>query len=172
MPNKQQQLIELVKDKKASEGMAQEIIHQMAQNEGMTLQDATGIADSTLEELYSLAYTYYSQGKYNESLALFNFLSMTAPKVFKYIYGLASTFHQMGAYEDAIAGFYIALNIDSDNPMPAYYITDSLLKKKRYEEAAAFAEITTLLCEEETQYAEVKERCKLIHKNLEHKLKG
>lgn len=151
-------------DKKAADMLAGEVLKRM--KSGMTVQQAMGVSDETLEEIYSLAYGYYNQGKYKEAIALFQFLSGAAPTVYKYVLGLASSFHQLESYIDAACGFYIALNIEPDNPLPAYYITDCFLKQDLREEAEEFAKFTVKLCGNKAKYQELKERCELIHKSL------
>lgn len=156
-------------DKETAENIAKDLLSRMEQNPGMTLQDATGVSDQALEEIYSLAYTFYNQGKYPEAVSLFEFLAGSSPKCFKYVLGLASSYHQLQAYKEASAGFYIALNIDPTNPLPAYYLMDCFIKQGFLEEAKEFAEIASLICEDKAEYAELKERCDLIRKSLNTK---
>lgn len=154
-------------DKKEIEAIAAEILKNM--KTGMTLQDATGINDETLEEIYSLAYGYYDQGKYKESLSLFYLLTGISPKTYKYVFGLASSFHQMQAYEDAAFGFYLAFNLEPDNPLPAYYTTDCFLKLGLLEEATECAEVTILACDGRPEFQELKKRCELIRESIKIK---
>lgn len=154
-------------DKEKARAIAKEVLEQM--EEGMTLQEATGVSNETLEEIYSLAYGFYNQGKYKESAALFEFLAGASPTTYKYVLGLASSYHQLGAYEEASAGFFIALNIESDNPIPAYYIMDCFLKQNLLEEAEEFAELTIEICEDRPEYQDLKGRCELIKKSLRSK---
>ena len=156
-------------DREQAEGLAREVLLKMQENEGMTLKDATGVSDESLEEMYSLAYTFYNQGKYQESLALFQFLAGAAPNTYKYVLGLAASYHQVKAYEEAAVGFYIALNIQPDNPVPAYHITDCFLKQKMYEKAEEFAEVTSIICDNREEYTELQQRSNLIRKSLESK---
>ena|ERR1700722_1533379 len=156
-------------DKDFAEKIAQEVLVKMEENPGMTLRDATGISEDSLEEIYSLAYTFYHQGKYREAIALFEFLTGAAPQTYPFVLGLAASYHQLQAYEEASVGFYIALNIAPDNPVAAYYITDCFLKQKLYEEAQEFAEITSFICDTHPEYAELKQRCSLIIDALANK---
>lgn len=153
-------------DKEQVETFAKKVLSEMEKHEGMTVQEALGVSDDALEEVYGLAYMYYNQAKYQEANALFQLLASSAPSNFKYVLGLASTYHQMKAYEDAAVGFYVALNIDPENPFPAYYITDCFLKQNLLEEAKEFAEITIEICEDREEYAALKNRCRLILKSF------
>lgn len=156
-------------DKEAAENIAREVLSTMQKNPGMTLKEATGISDQVLEEIYHLAYTYYNQGKYEEGAALFQFLSGSSPKTYKYVLGLAACFHQCETYEQAALGFYIALTIEPNNPVPAYYVTDCFLKQNLLEEALEFAEVTVMICEGKPEYAELSQRCTLIAESLKSK---
>ena len=156
-------------DKEVAEKIAREVLTKMQENPGMTLKQATGISDQVLEEIYHLAYTYYNQGKHEEGAALFQFLSGASPTTYKYILGLAACFHQCKSYEQAALGFYIALTIEPNNPIPAYYVTDCFLKQGLNDEALEFAEATLLICEEKPKYAELAQRCSLIVESLKSK---
>lgn len=158
-------------DKEQMEGVAYTVLQKMQENEGMTLKEATGVSDEALEEIYSLAYTFYNQGKYKEAMALFQYLSLTASSTYKYLFGLAACYHQVQAYEQAAVGFYVALNIEPEDPIPAYYIMDCFLKQDLYEEAEEFADITITICEDKEPYRELKQRAELIKNSLkENKL--
>ncbi|MFC2049475.1 SycD/LcrH family type III secretion system chaperone [Chlamydiota bacterium] len=153
-------------DKEAMANIGEEVLRKMQENPGMTLKEATGVSDEVLEEIYHLAYTFYNQGKYKEAAALFQFLSGASPSTYKYVLGLASCFHQCESYEQAAIGFYIALQTQPDNPIPAYYITDCFLKQDLKEEALEFAEVTLMICEDKPKYAELSHRCRLIIESL------
>lgn len=156
-------------DQEQAERLSHEILSKMEQNPGMTLQDATGISDEVLEEIYSLAYTYYNQGKYKEAISLFQVLTQIAPSSYKFVLGLAASLHQIEAFVDATTGFFIALNIEPHNPIPAYYVTDCLIKRNLLKEAAEFAEFTLEICDDRPEYAELQERCRLIKESLKNK---
>lgn len=154
-------------DQEGTQKVAAEVYKLM--KEGMTLQEATGLSDEILEEIYTLAYGYYNQGKYNESIALFEFLSNTAPKNYKYVLGLASSYHQLEAYEIAALSFYIAAELEPHNPIPAYFLLDCLLKQKEFEAAEEAVDITMLICGDKAEYRDLKERCRLVRESLKVK---
>lgn len=112
----------------------QKVLKRM-KDEGITLQQATGISDAFLEEMYSLAHAHYEQGNYKESLSLFQFLAGCAPSNFKFMLGLAANLHQMGEYEEALRGFTVALQIDESNPLPIYYMADCFMRLGNEKEA-------------------------------------
>lgn len=137
-----------------------------AMKPGMTLQRAVGISDNALEEIYSLAYGFYDQGKYKEAESLFYFLAGAAPNNYKYVFGLASTYYQQKNYADAVKLFCLALYVDTTNPTAAYYVFDSLFKQDIVEEGREFLMIAIELCGELEEHEELKKKCLLIKDGL------
>ena len=146
-----------------------EILLKLQQNPGMTLREATGVSDEALEQIYSLAYTYYEQGKYQEAAALFQFNAGASPTTYKYLLGLGASFQQMGHYEEAIKGFFTAACLEPENPTPSYYLIDCLLKQNLLEEAEEAARLTAKICGNRVEYRELKQRCLLIARSLKNK---
>ncbi len=146
--------------------VASKVLKEMEKNPGMTLKEATGISDEALEEVYSLAYTFYNQGKYFESVSLFEFLTGSSPSTYKYVLGLAASYHQIQAFNEAFAGFILALHIDPTQPVAAYYAMDCCLKEGLNEDALELAEATCDLCEGRLEYAALQQRCMLIARSL------
>lgn len=152
-----------LKDPSQIELLAQEIFTQL--DEGMTLQEATGIQPELLEEIYSLAYGYYNVGKFQEAQALFQLIAAASPTVYKYVFGLAAACHQLKLYEDAIAGFFLALNIE-ESPLAAYYLLDSFLNLNLNEEAEECVELVLELCKDRPEYQNIYKKVKLIKNSL------
>lgn len=153
-------------NKEEVEKLAQDILQRMEETQGMTIQDAFGIPDRALEEIYTLAYSFYDQGKYPESFSLFDFLVKASPKTSKYCFGLAATLHQLGFYREAAVSFLMAYHLEPENPLPAYYATDCFLKLNLKQEAQEIIEIALVTCEQKPEYAELKQRFNLILKQL------
>lgn len=152
-------------DPEISGKIVEEIIHKM-KTEGGTLQEHLGISDEVLEGVYTLAYGYYNQGKYKESVSLFELLVGTSPKTYKYMLGLASSYHQLEYYTEASLAFFIALPLSLGDPLPAYYIADCFMKQNLRKEASEYLDLTIDLCDNQASYREVKERCILIKKSI------
>ncbi|NGX53805.1 MAG: Chaperone protein IpgC [Chlamydiae bacterium] len=143
---------------------AETALKEMAE-EGRTLRETLGITDGLLEEIYSIAYGYYKQGKYKESLTLFNVLVGADLGSYKYLLGLAATYHQMKEYDKAILCFFLALKEEPNNPIPAFYIADCFIKINATERALYF--LDHVIKTEGTEHESLKEKCKLIKKSLE-----
>lgn len=163
------QLLDKVLEGLSEENMnatAAQIVAEM--EKGKTLQEAAGITVSMQEEIYIIAHDYYEQGKYAESLALFQMLARINPNSFRFVYGLASSYHQIRDYINASLGFYTALSLEPLNPMPAFYLADCFLNLDAPEDALNFLDMTIAICEEDKKgtFEKLKERCKLIRSSL------
>ncbi len=153
------------------EATAAKILEEM--DKGKSLHEAAGITVSMQEEIYVIAHDYYEQGRYNESLALFQMLARINPNSFRFIYGLAASYHQIKDFINASLGFFTALSLEPFNPMPAFYLADCFLNLESPEDASRFLDITIAICEEDRsgEYKKLMERCKLIRTSLKSKIK-
>lgn len=146
---------------------ATRIVSELEQ--GKSLHEAAGITPSMQEEIYTIARDYYEQGKYVESLALFQMLARINPNAFRFIYGTAASFHQLKDYINASLGFFTAFTLEPLNPMPSFYLADCFINLDAPEDAIKYLDMTILVCDEDKrhQFDELKERCKLIKSSLE-----
>lgn len=138
---------------------------------GLTLQQILGLSDVLLEEIYTVAYTFYSQGKYQEAIGLFQILTASKPQCYKYILGLSSCYHQLKIYDEAAFGFFLAFDAQPENPIPPYYIADSLMKLNQPEESQDFLDITIDMCKNKPEYKVLKDRCSIMKQSLDAVLK-
>jgi|GEM_PF-2283725 len=143
------------------EARSQEILQKM-KNDNLTLQQAVGISDTFLEEMYSLAHAHYQRGNYKESISLFHFLAGCAPNNYKFMLGLAATLHQMGEYAEAIQGFRVVLELNEANPSPLYYIADCLVRLGDEEKAIPFYEMMVEAGKTHPQFKELATKSSLI----------
>ena len=89
--------------------------------DGATLKEVKGISNEELNAVYSLAYSYYSTGRYEDALKLFKFLVLFDHMSQKFWIGLGSTQQMLKHYDEAIAAYAQAAFFDLDNPKPMYY---------------------------------------------------
>lgn len=133
---------------------------------GRNLQDILGLSDVLLEEMYTIAYSFYSQGKYKEAIGLFQLLAASKPQKYKYVLGLSSCFHQMHLYEEAAFGFFLAFDAEPENPIPPYYIADSLMKLEQFDESNNFLDITMDMCRDNPEFKVLYERCDIMKQSI------
>ncbi|WP_100934309.1 SycD/LcrH family type III secretion system chaperone [Candidatus Chlamydia corallus] len=139
---------------------------------GIDLQQILGLSDYLLEEIYTVAYTFYSQGKYNEAVGLFQLLAAAQPQNYKYMLGLSSCYHQLHLYNEAAFGFFLAFDAQPQNPIPPYYIADSLLKLQQPEESSNFLDITMDICGNNPEFKILKERCQIMKQSIDKQMAG
>lgn len=133
---------------------------------GLSLQQILGLSDLLLEEIYTVAYSFYSQGKYNEAVGLFQILAASKPQCYKYMLGVSSCYHQLKLYNEAAFGFFLAFDVEPENPIPPYYIADSLMKLNQLEESSDFLDITIGICGNKPEFSILKARCDIMKDSL------
>lgn len=116
-----------------TEGQATELLDLLSN--GGTLGDASGLDEKDLELLYSMAFTFYNNGKYDKALPLFEFINMMDHLSTKYRMGLGATQQSLGNYEKAVEAYGYCTILDIDDPKPQLQAGYCLMKLERYEEA-------------------------------------
>lgn len=135
---------------------------------GKSLQDILGLSNYLLEEIYTMAYSFYSQGKYKEAVSLFQILVTSKPDSYKYNLGLSSCYHELNMFQEAAFGFFLTFNLEPTNPIPTYYIADSFMKANMPEESSEFIDVTLALCDKKPEYNMLKERCNIMRKSVDN----
>lgn len=134
--------------------------------ENITLQQALKIDDSLTEELYALAFSHYSQGRYEEALQLFQLLLGLNPRSAKYHFGMGSAHYQLHHYKDATVNFVLALSFDPSDPQAAYYASECFAKEGEKEAALHCLDLVEQIAGDQTAHAYLKERALLVKKTL------
>lgn len=86
-----------------------------------TLQQAYGIKDIEMEEMYRQAYELYQQDCFSDAVIIYQWLVILNPFVNKYWLGLAANRQMLKDYENALKAYAIILLIDDIDPYPHYY---------------------------------------------------
>lgn len=152
--------------KKALEHVVKEL------QRGRNLQDILGLSNYLLEEIYTMAYSFYSQGKYKEAISLFQLLVTSKPNNYKYNLGLSSCYHELNMFQEAAFGFFLTFNLEPNNPIPPYYIADSFMKANMPEESSEFIDVTLALCDKKPEYNMLKERCNFMKKSVDEMIQS
>ena len=113
---------------------------------GEPLKIEKGIDDAQLNAVYSLAFSYYSTGRYDEALKLFKFLVMFDHLSQKFWTGLGSTYQMLKSYDDALAAYAQAAILDLGNPKPMYYAAICHLAKGDKVSAASAIRAIEMFC--------------------------
>ena len=113
---------------------------------GEPLKIAKGIDDAQLNAVYSLAFSYYSTGRYDDALKLFKFLVMFDHLNQKFWTGLGSTHQMLKNYDEAIAAYAQAAILDLENPKPMYYAAICHIAKGDKVSAASAIRAIEMFC--------------------------
>ena len=124
--------------------MASEAVRGCLAGEPMKM--LKGVSDEELNAVYSLAYSYYMTGRYDESLKLFKFLVLFDHMSQKYWTGLGSVYQVLKRWDDAISAYAQAMVLDVSRPKPIYYAALCYLAKGEKLHAASSVVAFGLVC--------------------------
>lgn len=82
------------------------------------------ISKDSEKELYSMAYSFYNNGKFQEALDCFLFLVRANADTVKYWIGFAATHQRLKNYHEAIGAYAVAALLDAENPQIHMYAAD------------------------------------------------
>lgn len=85
------------------------------------LQQAYGVTNKEMDELYYQGYKYYQEDKYGDSVVLFRWLVILNPFVVKYWMGFAASQQFLGEYEKALHSYAMWALMADDDPMPHFH---------------------------------------------------
>ena len=108
---------------------------------GSTLKQMKGITNDELEAVYSLAFSYYRTGKYDEAVKLFQFLVLFDHLNAKYWFGLGAVQQATKDYQNAVVSYGYCSFLKLDNPKPQLHAAECFLAlgDKRSAASALFA---------------------------------
>ena len=109
--------------------LTQEKIEQAAKALGEmgTVRELKGITDAEMEAIYSMGYSFYNTGRYDDAEKVFRFLVLFDHLEPKYWIGLGAAQQVKKLYGDAITSYGYASFLDLDNPKPQYFAAQCFL---------------------------------------------
>ena len=115
-----------------------------------TIRELKGITDAEMEAIYSMGYSFYTTGRYEDALKVFRFLVLFDHLCQKYWIGLGAVYQVKKQYNDAIAAYGYASFLDLKNPKPQYFAAECFAALG--DKANALSAITALetYCPEES----------------------
>lgn len=84
----------------------------------------------SLEALYHFAYTHYKQGKYEDAVALFRFLTVTDTHTRKHWMGLGASLQMQRNYGEAIKAYELAAALDAADPYVHIYAAECFFAQR------------------------------------------
>lgn len=85
----------------------------------------------SFEALYHFAYSHYKQGKYEDAVGLFRFLTIHDTNTRKHWMGLGAALQMQKKYDDAIEAYELAAALDPRDPYVHIYAADCFFAQNR-----------------------------------------
>lgn len=82
------------------------------------------VPKETIKELYSMAYSFYNNGKFREALNCFLFLVKANADIANYWNGLAASHKMLKNYREAIGAYALAALLDTEDPQTHMHAAD------------------------------------------------
>lgn len=135
--------------------------------EGKSLQEIIGYTDELMEQLYKAAYEVFQEGRYHDAQDGFLFLTTLNPYVYAYWLGLAMSYQLMEEYEQAILAYECASNVESETPLPYYYMAGCHLYLNEYDAAQVALDALKDKCGNRPEYKELREKARAAELNIQ-----
>ena len=94
---------------------------------GATLKEVRGITNDELEAVYSLEFSYYNTGKFDDAQKLFEFLVLFDHLNAKYWFALGAVQQARKDFQKAIASYGYSSFLDLENPKPQFHAAECFL---------------------------------------------
>jgi type III secretion system low calcium response chaperone LcrH/SycD len=92
-----------------------------------TVRELKGITDAEMEAIYSLGYSFYTTGRYDDAEKVFRFLVLFDHLNAKYWTGLGAGQQVKKLYGDAVTSYGYASFLDLENPKPQYFAAECFI---------------------------------------------
>ncbi|MBQ4481315.1 MAG: SycD/LcrH family type III secretion system chaperone [Victivallales bacterium] len=92
-----------------------------------TVREMKGITDAEMEAIYSMGFSFYNTGRYDDAEKVFRFLVLFDHLNARYWTGLGAVFQVKKNYADAITAYGYASFLDLKNPKPQYLAAECFL---------------------------------------------
>ena len=102
---------------------------------GGCFRELHDISDETMEAIYSVAYNFYKNEKYEEALKVFKMLGMYDHYNHKYFMGLAGCQQMLQQYSGAIKAYSYAALMDIYDPLAPLHAGECYLALGDFEQA-------------------------------------
>ena len=115
-----------------------------------TVREIKGITDAEMEAIYSMGFSFYNTGRYDDAEKVFRFLVLFDHLNPKYWTGLGAVQQVKKLYGDAITAYGYASFLDLDNPKPQYHAAECFLALGDKENALSALAALEEFCPKET----------------------
>ena len=115
-----------------------------------TVREMKGITDAEMEAIYSMGYSFYTTGRYDDAEKVFRFLVLFDHLNAKYWIGLGAVQQVKKLYGDAIVSYGYASFLDLENPKPQYHAAECFLALGDKENALSSLAALEEFCSKDT----------------------
>ena len=116
-----------------------------------TIRELKGLTDGEMEAVYSLGFSFYNTGRYDDAEKVFRFLVLFDHLNARYWTGLGAVQQVKKLYGDAILSYGYASFLDLENPKPQYFAAECFLAMGDKDNALSAIAALEEYCPKETE---------------------
>ena len=116
-----------------------------------TVRELKGITDSEMEAVYSMGFSFYKTGRYDDAEKVFRFLVLFDHLNPKYWTGLGAVYQMKRNYKDAVTAYGYASFLDIKNPKPQFFAAECFAASGDKENALSALAALEAYCPENTE---------------------
>lgn len=137
----------------------------------MPAMEAMGFSNEMIESIYAYGFRSYNNGQYKKAKSIFTSLIIFQPNDARFYLGKGASCQKLGEWEEAAVDYDTCGQIDTDSPMPYFYMYECLKQLKLGHEAAAALGEVVKRCKDLDLFAELKGKALLLLKSVEQESK-
>lgn len=115
---------------------------------GGNLGKVSNISEEAQESLYELAYLKYTNGLYEKSARLFQFLCLYDQWNPRFFTGLGACQQMVNLYGEAIDTYLYAISLEANDPHPMIYVGDCYVALGQHQKARLAYQASVLMANE------------------------
>lgn len=116
-----------------------------------TVRETKGITDAEMEAMYSLGFSFYQTGRYDDAEKVFRFLVLFDHLSAKYWTSLGAVLKMKKMYTEAVSAFSFGSFLDLANPKPQFFAAECFLALGDKENALSALDALEQFCPVNTE---------------------
>ena len=126
------------------------------------------MSQDLIDSLYSYAYHFYQNGKYEEAKSFFRFLTLLNMNLPKYWMGLGASDQMLKNYDEAIYSYKVAMVLNESDPYVYFVIADCYIAEGQTEKGIEVLEEAVRLFGEDDKYKKIIAHIDVVRLSLIH----
>ncbi|PTX91918.1 CesD/SycD/LcrH family type III secretion system chaperone [Verrucomicrobia bacterium LW23] len=139
-------------------------------NNCSTLKDARGLSTENMEAVYSVAYSLYTNGKYEDAHKIFQFLCTFDHLERKFWLGLGGCRQMLKRYPQAVEAYAYAALLDINDPVAASRAADCHIAMGKLDEAESALTAAVEFSRGKPEFEKIYERSSAMLELVQKKL--